>query len=127
MVLIQLTRKVITLGYGHINDVKEVPNELRDLVNELVSLEEVLNSLQDNINKNPQSSSLETLNNEDGPLRECTLDLKGLESRLKPRAGLKGLWRSLKWSLKEKEILKYTSQIKRQRILFTYFLTASHM
>lgn len=125
--IIQLTAKVTSLGYDYIGGAKRAPDELRGLVDELTSLGKVLAILEKHADKNRQWTALETLNDHDGPIRRCGLDLRRLQLKLDPGDGLRGMMNNLKWPFKEKETLQEISRIERHKTLFMFALNTDQM
>ncbi|KAH0607794.1 uncharacterized protein H6S33_002828 [Morchella sextelata] len=111
-----------------IGGVKDASNELRKLVDELHSLAQVLFVLQDHARGDGllRSAALQRLNDQNGPLSGCALELKTLQRKLEPKPGLRGMVKYLLWPLKEKETLKYIDSIERYKSLFNLALTTDY-
>lgn len=125
--LVQLAGQLTCVGYSYICAVKRAPNDLRELVDELHSLGKILTSLQDYADTNPQSTTLQKLNEADGPIKGCFRELEGLKLRLGPRDGFKGFIAGLKWPLKGAETAQIISRIERHKSLFIFALAADQM
>lgn len=128
--LVQLTGQITIMGYGYLNGAKRARGDRRALVKELESFSHVLVTLQDYIRDNTssaQSTTLQKLSSQDGPLRDCAQDFEELKSQLKPRDGFGGVIDSSKWPLKETETLQHIAQIERYKSLFTLALGVDHM
>lgn len=125
--LVQLAGQLTCVGYGYIGAVKRAPKDLRQLVDELHSLGKILISLQDYADTNPQSTSLQKLNEIDGPIKGCINELNELKPKLEPKGGFRGFVAGLKWPLKETETTQIISRIERHKSLFIFALTADQM
>lgn len=125
----QLTERLIALGYVYLGGTKAASKDLRELVNELQSLGKVLVVLQDyaQADQNLQSTALQSLNGQNGPLPGCALELRRLQLKLEPKQGLRGMIQSLKWPFKEQETQQHIARIQRQKSLFILALTVDHM
>jgi hypothetical protein len=120
---------LVSLGYNYLGGVKDASNELRKLVDELHSLAQVLFVLQDHARGDGllRSAALQRLNDQNGPLSGCALELKTLQRKLEPKPGLRGMVKYLLWPLKEKETLKYIDSIERYKSLFNLALTTDYL
>lgn len=128
--IVQLAEKLITLGYTYLGGVKGASKNLRDLV-ELQSLGNVLVTLQDYVqaDRNLESTALQLINGQNGPLPGCALELRRLQLKLVPKQGLKGIIiiQNLKWPLKEAETQQCIARIQRQKNLFILALTMDNL
>ncbi|RPB13084.1 hypothetical protein P167DRAFT_573828 [Morchella conica CCBAS932] len=126
--VVQITGSLVSLGYNYLGGVRDVSNELRKLVDELHSLAQVLLVLRDHARDDIllQPTALQRLNDQNGPLPRCALELKTLQGKLEPKLGLRGMVKYLLWPLKEKETLQYIDSIKRYKSLFNLALTTDH-
>lgn len=127
--LVQLSAKLVELSCSYIEEAKQAPKNSRELAAELKSLSEVLIVLEGYTNKNPQAEALRVLNSQAGPILECILELEELQRKLDPnmRKGLKKVFRSLKWPLKEAETMQIIARIERQKSLFNIAMNTDHM
>lgn len=125
--VIQLTAKLISLSYDYIGAVNRAPEGLRELTHELVSLSHILITLQDYVGANPQSTAIQKLNDRNGPLRGCALELRSLQLALEPNVGLKGIMKNLRWPLKEAETMLHVSRIGRHKSLFSLALVMDNV
>lgn len=125
--IIQLTGKVASLGYDYVYEVRWGSKDLGELLKELGSLTNVLITLKDYADANLQSLALQRLNDADGPIRGCTLDLKRLQAKLEPKTGYKRKIDRLTWPFKENEIAQHMLRIERHKSLFTLAITLDQM
>lgn len=125
--IIQLAGQLAILTQGYIGGVKRASQDITGLLNELESFGKVLCALKDYIETKPESAALLELDGPDGPLRGCARELEMLQAKLIPREGLKGMFDSLKWPLKEAETQGYILQFERHKSLFTLALSVDHM
>lgn len=125
--VLQLAGKVTSLGYEYINGVRWGFKDIGDLLNELGSLSKVLLTLKDYADTNLQSPALQQLNARDGPLRGCTVDLRKLQARLQPKAGIKRKIDILTWPFREHEMMECIARIERHKTLFILAITADQM
>lgn len=127
--VVQITGSLVCLGYNYLGGVRDGSNEPRKLVDELHSLAQVLLVLRDHArdDKLLQSTALQRLNGQNGPLPRCALELKTLQRKLEPKPGLRGIVKYLLWPLKEKETLQYIDSIERYKSLFNLALTTDHL
>ncbi|KAH8152821.1 uncharacterized protein LAJ45_03047 [Morchella importuna] len=126
--VVKITGSLVSLGYNYLGGVRDVSNELRKLVDELHSLAQVLLVLRDHARDDIllQPTALQRLNDQNGPLPRCALELKTLQGKLEPKLGLRGMVKYLLWPLKEKETLQYIDSIERYKSLFNLALTTDH-
>lgn len=123
--LIQITGQVGIASHGYIGAVKEADKDIDNLCQELTALGNVLAKLEQQASAtNSQASALSEL---DTPLQRCIAEMKDLQSKLKPKSGLRKVFRRLKWPLKEKETAQAISQIERHKSLFNLALTADQL
>jgi hypothetical protein len=122
--ILQLTEKLVALGYEYIAGIGNAPDDLRQLLNELLSLSNVLFMLQDHL-QNPANSTAPNavLGSKNGPMSECTLDLKQLKLKLELKKRIGGKMTCLVWPLKKRETMKWISQLVLYNRLFTLILT----
>lgn len=95
--VIQIAGTLISLGNDYVGAVKRASDDIRDLTQELVALKQVLVILEAYTARNPKSEAFEKLSGADGPLQKCAAELSRLQSKLEPKAGLKGIMKSLVW------------------------------
>lgn len=126
--LIKLTGNLVSLVYEHLWGVDEAPKDLQTLVDELQSLGKVLTRLRnyppvDNT-KEFLSSMFRKLNASNGPLSECTIELKRLQLKLgsgnlrNPAEGTRGL----SCLLGTDGILPHILRIEKHKNVFTLAL-----
>lgn len=127
--ILQLTGKLVSLGYDYIGGAIDASKDIRWLLGELHSLSNVLLILQDHArdDKTLRLTALQTLNGQNGPLEGCRLELQRLQLKLEPKTGLRGKMKSLVWPLKEKEIFKHISRLEGHKNLFNLALTADQL
>lgn len=127
--VLQLTGALISLSKDYIRGVKDAPKDAQQLVDELRSFEKVLSTLRDHVlnDTNLESTALQALNGQNGPLQACALELQRLQLKLVPQRGLKGIIDRLRWPLKERETSQYISQMERHKGLFTFAVTIDQL
>lgn len=131
--LIQLSAHVTKLGYSYLGAVKGSSENIRGLLVELSSLCAVLVTLKDYADRNPESSSLQTLNQQDGPIQRCLRELRFELEKLSKilteitERGVKGMINRLKWPLNESETSQIIAMFERHKTLTTLALATDHM
>lgn len=125
--IIQLTGAVTALGYRYIASIKRAPDDVQQLVDELAALGKVLTAVRTYADKYPNSTTLDLLNDQNGPLRGCAEELNKLQAKLQPKVGFKGVVENFKWPFKENETLQHISRLERHKNLFVFALTADQM
>ncbi|KAH8146117.1 uncharacterized protein LAJ45_09807 [Morchella importuna] len=119
--VLQLTTKLISLGYEYISGLKDAPREIRQLVNELYSLSQILFSLRDSVRDRAdiQQEILKMLDGQNGLLSECLMELKRIQLKIEPKIDQgSGSRMAVKTRLlmTEKDIIKHISQLERYKI-----------
>lgn len=122
LAIAQLTGSLVTAGYGYINSFKRAPFDVQLFVEKLSEFNKVLRCLQDYVGENPNSTVLQELGGDGGPLQRCEEELKRLQTRLQWRAGIRGVVDHFKWPLKESETLRHTQAIEGYRSTFSLAL-----
>lgn len=127
--VLQLTGKLVSLGYDYIRGAIDASKDIRRLLGELHSLSNVLLILQDHArhDKTLRLTALQTLSGQNGPLEGCRLELQRLQLKLEPKTGLRGKMKSLVWPLKEKETFQHISRLEGHKNLFNLALTADQL
>lgn len=126
--VIQISAQVFDLCRTYYLNVKDARKDIERLRNEITSLQDILVNVADLANES-SSASLQTLrlvNQDDGPLKECQLELTALLGRLSPQNGaskVKLVLRSLKWPLNSKEVDKALLAIGRYKSSFVLALS----
>ncbi len=126
--VIQISAQVFDLCRTYYLNVKDARKDIQRLRNEVNSLQDILVNVADLANA-PQSPSLQTLNlinQKDGPLEQCRLELTALLAKLDPEEGTskaKLALRSLKWPLHSKEIDQVLLSIGRYKSSFILSLS----
>ena len=121
--LIQISAQVFDLCRNYYLNVKDARKDIERLRNEVNSLQDVLVKVID-LTEAPESASLQTLNiinQEDGPLAQCQLELSALLAKLDPgyrSSKMKLALRSLKWPLQSNEVDKFLLAIGRYKASF---------
>lgn len=120
--VLQLTTKLVSLGYEYISGLKDAPREIRQLINELHSLSQILFNLQDFIRNRAdiQQEILGMLDGQNGLLSECLMELKRIQLKIEPKIDQSSGSRMavkthLMWLMNEKDIIKHISQIERYK------------
>jgi len=107
--VIQISAQVFDLCRTYYLNVKDARKDIQRLRNEVNSLQDILVNVADlaNETQSPLLQTLGLINQRDGPLAQCRLELTALLAKLDPGEGtskVKLALRSLKWPLHSKEI-----------------------
>lgn len=121
--ILQLTEKLVALGYEYIAGIKNAPDDLRQLLNELLSLSNVLFMLQDHLQNSDSTVLNAVLGSRNDLMSECTLGLKQLKLKLELKKRIRGKMTCLVWPLKKRETMKWISQLVLYNGLFSLILT----
>lgn len=127
--VIQITGKLVILGYEYIGGVKDASKDLRHLMDELYSLTKVLLDLQDFVRdaRNVHSAVLQMLDGQNGPLSGCMVELRRLQLKMEPKTGWRAKMKSLMWPLNEKDTMKHIQQLERHKTLFVLAITKDQL
>jgi hypothetical protein len=127
--VIQISSQIFDLCRTYYTNVRDARKDIERLRTEITSLQDVLANVID-LTDDPNSSSLRTLNilnQEDGPVQQCQLELADLAAKLKPREDKSRMrqfgLRALKWPLTTKEVDKILVAIGKHKASFTLALT----
>jgi ribosome biogenesis GTPase A len=109
--VIQISSEIFDLCRTYYLNVKEARQDIDRLRNEVASLQDVLVHVVDLTNDPNASSSptLDLINRENGPLKQCQLLLEELATKLDPGDSTNKVTlalKTLKWPFKSKEIDK---------------------
>lgn len=128
LAVLELTSKLLSLGYEYIRSAKDAPEDLRSLVDELNSLNTVLVSLESYFRdqKKPQLPALQAFGQK-GPLHGCKLALQRLLAKLGPKEDFRGKTKRLKWFFEKEETFQHIERIQRHVRLFNLALTVDHL
>lgn len=122
LAIAQLIGSLVTAGYGYINGFKRAPFDVQLFVEKLSEFNKVLKCLQDYVGENPDSTVLQELSGDGGPLQRCEEQLKRLQTRFQSRTGIRGVVDRFKWPLKESETLRHTQAIEGYKSTFSLAL-----
>ncbi|TGZ77267.1 hypothetical protein EX30DRAFT_398680 [Ascodesmis nigricans] len=130
-------RKVCELGSGYLSGVKSANKERAQLFEEIRRFQIVLNQLKEATEQPTTPGALQLLRGLEPdlasslaqPTQPCVLtqcedDMTALLQKLKPDYRFKGVWKNLKWPLKETEMAKIATRLGRYYILFTMAISA---
>lgn len=127
--IVQISAQVLSLCQTYYVEVKSVREDIRRLRDEVTSLLDVLANIRD-LTDAPGSaklSSLELLNQPDGHIQQCRIELEGLAMKLDTGQGKNNMrqfgLRALKWPLSRKEVDKTILAIGRHKEIFNLALT----
>ena len=127
LAVIQISSQIFDFCRTYYLNVKDARNDIQRLRNEITSLQDVLVSVVDLVNGRNSTSmhTLDLINKEYGPLRQCQLDLKVLAARLNPdeSSKLKLTIRMMKWPFSSKEMDRTLIAIGRYKSSFILALT----
>ncbi|CZR54758.1 uncharacterized protein PAC_04642 [Phialocephala subalpina] len=125
--VIQISSQIFDFCRTYYLNVKDARNDIQRLRNEITSLQDVLVSVVDLANARNSTSmhTLDLVNKEDGPLKQCQLELTALAARLSPddTSKLKLALRTMKWPLSSKEVDRTLVAIGRYKSSFILALT----
>lgn len=121
--VIQLTEKLTSWGCGYIGGVKRAAKDRNELLDELSSLMTVLIALEDYADTNPQSPTLQKLNNQQG-INGFIAELDTLKAKLEPRKGLMTMMDKLRWPFGDNEIAQFRLRMNSYKTLFNIALAA---
>jgi hypothetical protein len=129
--IVGLTVSLLELSvklYNNFQSVKDAPEYVRNLLAELEALQDTLKSVNSALGTQ-QSSVLRKLSTE---LDKCLKDLQRLDDKFRAKtegktAWIKGVFKQLKWPLKEAETREYISQIERLKTHLSIELNAHQL
>jgi hypothetical protein len=105
--VIQLTRSLVELCGGYIQQVKHARDEILTLQRAITGLQGTLQELQSLVESNDRKN-LPTSSRLVSTIKHCLSDLRALETRLEPGKSKtlmrKVGWRALKWPLKHADM-----------------------
>ena len=130
LTVIQISGKVFDLCRTYYLEVRDAREDIKRLCDEVTALQDVLTNVAD-LAEAPGSAKLSIvglLNQPDGPLQQCGIELQGLATKLELGQGKDmmkqfGL-RALKWPFSSKDIDKAINAIGRYKAMFSLALTA---
>lgn len=126
--VVQISAQVFDLCRTYYLNVRDARKDIERLRNEIISLQDILVKVVD-IADSPNANDLQTLgliNQEDGPLQQCQLELTRLLGKLdqgETSSKVKLALRSLKWPLSSKDVDKSLLAIGRYKASFVLALT----
>jgi len=126
--VIQISAQVFDLCRTYYLNVKDARKDIQRLQNEISSLHEVLVSVVD-LAENPNATSLgalDLINQKDGLLKQCEIELTALAAQLDPGGDSKMnqlVFRTLKWPFSSKDVEKVLVTIGRYKSTFLLALT----
>jgi ankyrin repeat domain-containing protein 50 len=127
--VIQISSQILDLCRTYYINVKDARRNIERVRTEITSLQDVLTNVID-LTGDPNSSSLRTLNilnQEDGLIQQCQLELADLAAKLEPREDKSRMrqfgLRALKWPLTTQEVDKLLVTIGRHKASLTLALT----
>jgi ankyrin repeat domain-containing protein 50 len=133
--VIQITQQIFTICQTYYLEVKDARKDIRLLRDEVTSLQDVLTNIKylGDFIGSAELLNLKLLNQPNGPLYHCQVELETLFSKLEP--GTKtghgkmkhfGL-RALKWPLTSNDVHKVITQTERRKTLFNLALSSDQM
>ena len=124
----QLSGSIISLCYDYRQGLKDPSGSMTRLSEEVRSLRDVFENVISLVDGNPSKlSAIEPLARPTGPVQTCLGELKKLEKQLQPAKGWKALRRTLKWPLKEPELLKSLQNLERVKTTISLALSTAQM
>lgn len=125
--VVQISAQIFDFCRIYYLNVKDARNDIQRLRNEIASLQDVLVSVVDlaNVRSSTSMHTLDLVNKEDGPLKQCQLELTALAARLSldESSKLKLGLRTMKWPLSSKEVDRTLVAIGRYKSSFILALT----
>ena len=127
--VVQLSGAVISICYDYRKEARRAPGEPKRITDELTALQKILEKLieiaeNENADHGSQLSSLKLLNEPEGPLAMCQVELTSLKAKLEPSVRRGAALRALNWPLKELETRRSLETISRIKETLTLALTA---
>jgi len=122
--LIDATMKVIVGSIDYLKDVKGAAKDREVLSHEAASLYLLLTNLRFRVEG---SGSANSFSNVCGPLTQIKTEMEDLAVRLKPESGIRGLGKTLVWTLDKNEIKKILSKIERLKAQINLALQSDHL
>jgi hypothetical protein len=128
--VVQISAQVFSLCQIYYVEVKSAREDIRRLRDEVTSLLDVLANIKDLTNApgSAKLSILELLNQPDGLIQQCLIELEGLATKLDTGQGKNNMkqfgLRALKWPFSKKEVDKTILAIGRHKQIFNLALTA---
>jgi hypothetical protein len=128
--VIQISEQIISLCRTYYSEVRDAKKNIQRLREEMTSLQTVLTKVADLANA-PNSAKLSTLsllNQPDGPVRQCMMELITIAAKLNPGQGKDTMkqfgLRALKWPFSSKDVDKAITTIERHKATFNLALAA---
>jgi ankyrin repeat domain-containing protein 50 len=128
--VIQISGQVINLCRTYYSGVRGAKMDIQRLREEITSLQTVLTKVADLANAPDAAklSTLDLLNQPDGPAQQCLTELITLAAKLNPGQGKDTMkqfgLRALKWPFSSKDVDKTITTIERHKATFNLALAA---
>ena|SRR2546421_349121 len=107
----------MTTVLGILNDIKSAPKERSELALETTLLLGLLTSLryrlEDSKQADPWFTAVRSLGVKNGPLEQLQLCMVDLAKKLGGRSGLRGVFRSILWTLDRQDVFRVLNKIER--------------
>lgn len=127
--LLEISLKVLSLTVEYSTQVKSAKEDISRFRLELEAFIQAVRSLHE-LSQNPEASKLVTFNSiaRSGSIQQCELDLKNLQTKLKPSKGDRAMSRygvrALKWPFESKELHNLLVALERYKSTFSTALNA---
>ncbi|MCJ1422935.1 hypothetical protein MMC29_000815 [Sticta canariensis] len=127
--VLEISLKVLSLTVEYSTQVKSAKEDISRFRLELEAFIQVVRSLHE-LSQNPEASKLVTFNSiaRSGSIQQCELDLKNLQTKLKPSKGERAMSRygvrALKWPFESKELHNLLVALERYKSTFSTALNA---
>jgi len=125
--VIQLCATVI----GYLNNVKGGSNERQRLLNEIVNTSNILAIIDSPVKRAQHGARWFTVTaslcKPGGPIQKFKSVLEGLEVKLAPAAGLKGVKKALIWPFKKEDVKEILGSIERLKTDLGLAFQSDHM
>src|SRR5436189_3788063 len=133
LAVIQISGQVINLCRTYYSEVRDASTDIQRLREEITALQNVLTKVADmaNTSDSVKLSTLDLLNQPDGPAQQCLTELITLAAKINPGQGKDTMkqfgLRALKWPFSSKEVGRAVTAIGRHKATFNLALAADQM
>ena len=127
--LLEISLEVLSRTVEYLTQVKSAKEDISRFRLELEVFIQVVRRLHE-LSQNPEASKLVTFNSvvRSGSIQQCELDLKNLQTKLKPSKGERAMSRygvrALKWPFESKELHNLLVALERYKSTFSTALNA---
>jgi hypothetical protein len=99
--------------YDYLKDVKDAGDDRANLLGETVAMQTLLKQLESHADEPDWKATMEALRAPRGPFDQLELELKRMESKLRPTGKLKKAGKALMWHWTKDDVKKQCERIER--------------